>query len=492
MIMTMISIRALRMLERKACLGVRRRAWWVTVVLTTLTACHFAPPHVQPPLPTPPAYTAATDSDVAAGVRAIDIGWRDFFKDPRLDALIAAALEHNRDLAVAVARIDVARGQYRIQSADRFPAPVASAGATRTHTGAAASGIPGLGDRTFDRASVNVGVSAFELDFWGRVRDLSEAARSEFLATVQAQRAFRLSLIQEVASAYLSAIEAGEQIRVAESAVTSRREGVRIARVRLRAGLTSALDFHQAETLLTQAEAALAGLRFNQVQFNNLLFVLVGGPVAEPLPAPLPLEQQTNSAVLAAGLPSELLLARPDIIAAEERLRGSEANIGAARAAFFPSISLTGAFGYASTALNTLVGNDGLSWNYGGSLLAPIFNRGRIRGNLTIARAQERIALADYERTIQVAFQEVSNAIAGRRYLAEQVAAQERGTIAQRQIAALARTRYLEGVVSYIEVLDAERNLFAAEQALLNLRRAQAANLAALYVALGGGVIERR
>jgi multidrug efflux system outer membrane protein len=437
-------------------------------------------------------YLAASDSDVAAGVRAIDVGWREFFKDARLQALIAAALTHNRDLAVAVAQIDVARGQYRIQNADRLPTVVAGAGATRSHSGEAASGIPGAGELTVNRYSVGVSVSAFELDFWGRVRNLSEAARSQYLATVQAQRAFRLSLIHEVASAYLSSIEIDEETRLAEATVQSRREGVRIAKVRLDAGLTSALDYHQAESLLTQAEAALAGLHLAQAQQNNLLFVLVGGPVTEPLPNPLPLAEQSSPLTLAAGLPSELLLARPDIVAAEERLRASEANIGAARAAFFPSISLTGTLGFASSELSNLVGKDGLTWSAGPSAALPIFNRGRLHGNVTVARAEERIAVADYEHAIQVAFQEVSNALAGRRFLAEQVAAQERGTLAQRQIAALAHTRYLEGVVSYIEVLDAERSLFASEQALLQLRRAEADNLVALYVALGGGALERR
>jgi multidrug efflux system outer membrane protein len=399
-------------------------------------------------------------------------------------------LTNNRDLRVAVAQIEVARGLYRIQGADRVPTVNANAGVTRSHAGEAASGVPG--GTTGDRYSIGVGVSAFELDFWGRVRNLSEAARSQFLATVQAQRAFRLSLIEEVASAYLQSIETGEQIRLAEATAQSRRDAVRIAQVRLRAGLTSALDFHQAESLLEQAQAALAGLRLSQARLNNLLFVLVGGPVPQPLPEPLPLPQQVNPVVLAAGLPSELLLSRPDIMAAEERLRAAEANVGAARAAYFPSISLTGALGFASSALTGLVGSDGLTWSVGPSITAPIFNRGRISGNATVARAQETIAVADYERTVQVAFQEVSNALAGRRFLADQVAAQERGTLAQRQIAALARTRYLEGVVSYIEVLDAERNLFAAEQALLQLRRAQVENLVALYIALGGGAAETR
>jgi multidrug efflux system outer membrane protein len=428
---------------------------------------------------------APPDSTATAGVRATDIAWREFFRDPRLDALIATALTNNRDLRVSVAQIEVARGLYRIQSADRLPTVNANAGVSRSHAGEA-------GGTTVDRYSIGVGVSAFELDFWGRVRNLSEAARSQFLATVQAQRAFRLSLIEDVASTYLQSIETGEQIRLAEATAQSRREAVRITQVRLRAGLTSALDFHQAEALLEQAQAARAGLQLSQARLNNLLFVLVGGPVPQPLPEPLPLEQQVNAVVLAAGLPSELLLSRPDIIAAEERLRAAEANVGAARAAYFPSISLTGAFGFASSALTSLVGNDGLSWSVGSSIVAPIFNRGRITGNAAVARAQETIAIADYERTVQVAFQEVSNALAGRRFLADQVAAQERGTVAQRQIAELARTRYREGVVGYLEVLDAARSLFAAEQTLLQLRRAQVENLVALYIALGGGAVESR
>jgi multidrug efflux system outer membrane protein len=460
-------------------------------VLPFVAACSFAPRHTRPPMPTPATYGPVA-GDERAGARATELGWREFLPDPRLDTLIEAALAHNRDLTVAVQRIEVARGLYRIQGADRFPSPVVTAGATRSHAGANASGFQGAGDVTTDRASIGVSASAFELDFWGRVRNLTEAARSDYLATVQAQRAFRLSLIQDVASTYLAAIETAEQIRLADTTVASRREGVRIAQVRARAGLTSALDLHQAESLLAQAEAALASLRLTQVQVNNELMVLVGGPVSGPLPDALSLERQTSPTALAAGIPSQVLLERPDVLAAEERLRSAEANVGAARAAFFPNISLTGALGFASSALNSLEGDDGLTWSYGPSLTAPIFNRGRLRGNVAVARAERRIAVADYERTIQVAFQEVSNALAGRRFLADQVAAQERGTIAQRQIAALARTRYLEGVVSYIEVLDAERNLFAAEQQLLRLRRANAENLVALYVALGGGMVERR
>jgi len=450
-------------------------------------ACHFAPPHAQVPLPTPPVYLSASDSDAAVGIRATDITWREFFRDPRLQALIATAMRSNRDMMIAVEQIEVARGQYRIQNADRIPSVVGSVSGSRSSAGVAATGIPGSGTVTTDRLSVGVSVPSFELDFWGRVRDLSESARARYLATVQAQRAFRLTLIQDVATTYFQWLEAQQQIQLAEQTVQSRREGVRIAQVRLNSGLTSALDFHQAESLLTQAEAALASLRLQSAQIDNLLFVLVGGPLPSPLPAPLPLSEQLSTMTLAAGLPSELLLSRPDVIGAEERLRAAEANVGAARAAFFPVISLTGALGFASDALSHLVGTDGMTWNYGASAASPIFNRGRLHGNVDVARAEDRIAIADYERTIQGAFQEVSNALAGRRFLAEQVAAEERGTQAQRQIAALAHTRYLEGVVSYIEVLDAERTLFAAQQQLLQLRRVEASNLVSLYIALGGG-----
>jgi len=458
-----------------------RKGAAAVLAVALLGGCRqLAPPHVRPGLPIPEAYPVESAGAETAGTPAFEIGWRDFFEDPRLEALIAAALENNRDLAISVAQIEQARGFYRIQDADRLPVAALGGDASRSR----------LGGETIDRFAIDVGVSVFELDFWGRVRNLSEAARSEFLATVEAERAFRLSLIREVAATYLLSLEAAERIELAEATMQSRGEGLRIAKVRLDAGITSALDFRQAESLLTQAETELAGLRLAKARNDNALAVLVGGPVAGALPDALPLARQVSPVTLAAGLPSALLAARPDILAAEERLRAARADIGAARAAFFPSIALTGNLGFASAELGDLVGSDGLTWSFGPSITLPIFNRGRLRGNLTVTEANERIAIAGYERAIQTAFREVADALAGRRYLAEQVAAQERGTLAQRQIAELARIRYREGAVGYIEVLDSERNLFAAEQALLQLRRAEVDNLVALYVVLGGGVIE--
>lgn len=462
-----------------------------------LSACSFAPRDVRPDLPTPDSYAEGYVGDAAAGVPANSLGWRDFFVDPRLEILITTALSNNRDLLIAVAQIEEARGLYRIQRSERLPNLVVNADGTRQGLGpdsAALQGIdiPSDSSLTLDRYSLSLGIASFELDFWGRVRNLSNAARAQYLATIEATRAFQLSLIRDVAQAYFASIEAGEQLALAEATVNSRREGLRIAKKRLDAGVTSALDFRQAETLLTQAETELAAQGFTKAQNDNLLATLVGRVVTDELPEPLPLAEQAHLETLAAGLPSDLLSSRPDIVGAELRLRAARANIGAARAAFFPTITLTGSYGFASAELNELVGGDRRSWSYGPSITLPLFDFGARTGNLTVTQARQNIAIADYERTIQVGFQEVSDALAGRRFLAEQVSAQERQTAAQRQLAELARRRYSEGVVSYLEVLDAERSLFAADQALLQVRRAEVSNLVTLYIALGGGQIERR
>lgn len=461
-----------------------------------LGACSLAPRHVRPDLPTPGEYSEGY-GDTAAGVQAHTLGWRDFFVDPRLETLIATALANNRDLTIAVAQIEETRGLYRIQRSERLPTVVVSADGTSTGLGSEAAVMQGVSAAsgtsvTFDRYSIGAGIAAFELDFWGRVRNLSNAARAEYLATVEATRSFQLSLIRDVALTYFASLEANERLALAEATVNSRREGLRIAKKRLDAGVTSALDFRQTETLLTQAETELAALRFTKAQNDNLLATLVGRVITDPLPEPLPLAEQARLETLAAGLPSDLLTHRPDIVAAELRLRAARANIGAARAAFFPSITLTGNYGYSSTELDDLVGESRRTWSYGPSINLPMFDFGARRGNLTVAEARENIAVADYERTIQVSFQEVSDALAGRRFLSEQVQAQQRQTAAQRQLAELARRRYNEGVVAYIEVLDAERNLFAAEQALLQVRRAEVSNLVSLYIALGGGQLEAR
>lgn len=477
-----------------------------------LGGCNLAPRHFTPALPTPAEYPA----EVLPGggrVAATDIGWQDFFSDPRLRALIAVALENNRDLRISTARIEEARGQYRIQRADQLPQLGLSASATRRRVGAASSSIVAAGGGattpttgvpiggtptgstssasgfTFNSYDVGVAVTSFELDFWGRTRNLSEAARSNYFATIAAERAFRLSLIRDLAVAYLTARSLAEQADLADRTVASRERGLKIAKLRLDAGVTSALDYRQSEVLLTQAETEAASLRNQRAQQRNIVRLLVGQPIDEALlpPAGL-LADQRIVRDIDAGLPSSLLANRPDIIEAEEALRAARANIGAARAAFFPAISLTGQFGFSSSSLDSLIGKSGTGWSFGPSLSLPIFDWGARKGDVTVARARESIAVASYERTVQVAFREVADALADRRYLAEQIIAQERAVVAQRALATLAEQRYANGVAQFLEVLDAERNLFSAEQALITLRANELQSIVTLYAALGGGL----
>lgn len=473
------------------------------LLATLLAGCQLAPTHEQPPLPTDAQYPAEYQP-VLGDLVASEIAWRDFFEDPRLQLYIDTALLRNRDLQIAVARIEETRGQFRVQGADRYPTlsanadasrgrmPYGGAGGVSSAGGGSAGGdtadiSSGSGSQVSERFSVGLGVSAFELDFWGRVRNLTEAARAQYLSTVEAQRAFRLSLIADVASTYLAIRSAEARVALAEATLQSRLDGLRIAQVRFDAGITSALDFNQAQALLTQAKTELASLKLTRAEQVNYLIQLVGGRIQQPLPDPMQLDEQVERRQLDAGLPSELLLVRPDILGAEQDLRAARANIGVARAAFFPQISLTGSFGYVSTELGDLVSRDNRSWSIGPSISLPLFDFGRNQGNLTVAQARENVAVAQYERAIETAFREVADALAGRRYLAEQVAAQIENVDTLRRIADLANERYAEGVVNYLQVLDAERNLFDAEQAFIEVKRAQIQNLVSLYVALGGG-----
>ncbi|WP_082836215.1 efflux transporter outer membrane subunit [Croceicoccus bisphenolivorans] len=464
----------------------KRTVLLVATALALSGCANLAPEHARPELSSAPVYDPQNAPE--GTVTASQLSYREWFVDPRLVALISTAIDENRDLVAATARIEQARAQYRIQRSDRLPTVGASGSATRTRQPATA--IVGADGEsiTYNRYEIGVGVSGFELDFWGRVANLSEAARAQYLATVEAQRAFYLSLVASTANTYFELLETQEQIALAEATADSRREGVRIARLRMDAGVTSALPFRQAETLLTQAEQQLAAERLSAARLRNQLAVLVGGTIPVDLPEGLPLTRQNDGRRLDAGLPSDLLLARPDIIAAEEQLRAARANIGAARAAFFPSISLTGNAGFSSGQLDGLFSTDGLGWSFGPSINLPIFDFGAREANLDLARAREVEQVANYDLIVQNAFREVADALAGRRFLADQVATLERAQAAQQAIARIARLRYREGVADYLEVLDAERNLFEAEQTLIATRRAELQNRANLFVALGGGL----
>lgn len=457
----------------------------------TLAGCSFAPAYQQPSLPVAPVY-----AELAEGTPATDIAWRDYFGDPRLRAYLEAALTHNRDLAASLARIAEARAQYRIQDASRLPHIDLSGAANRTRTPFdVAGGDPAAGTNpsaiTTNIFQTGVGVSAFELDLWGRVRNLSDAARAGYLASIEGARAFRLSLISSVAAAYFQLRAGEEQIALAERTVASRQEGGEIARIRMDAGVTSSVDYDQSMTLLTQARTELAQVQRTTAQTANLLTVLIGGPPDAPPPAPRAIDDQRLIMEIDAGLPSSLLVNRPDILQAEQQLRAANANIGAARAAFFPSISLTGNYGFTSTELSELFKGSAQSWSFGGGLNLPIFDAGRRGAELGVAKARRDQAVAGYQKAVQTAFREVSDALAGRQRLREQIAAQVDAVAAQSRLAETARLRYDNGIALYLEVLDAERNLFASEQQLLQLRSAELQNAVSLYIALGGGLRER-
>lgn len=470
--------------------GLKRAIAASILALSSASCTNLADQHQRPALSTEPAFDPDYRPDGTA--IATNISWQEFLPDPRLEALVTSALANNRDLVAATARIEQARARFRIEDARRLPTVVASGSAVRTRTPVLGTTVPTPGldaprSVTTDRFDISLGATSFELDFWGRVANLSEAARAEYLATVAAQRAFYLSLIGDVASTYYQLVETREQIALAQATIDSRREALRIAQLRLDSGVTSALPFRQAESLLTQAEQQLAMQKLTEARLRNALIVLVGGRIPEPLPEGRTLIAQDHGLRLEAGLPSQLLLNRPDIIAAEERLRASRANIGAARAAFFPTISLTGSAGLTSDDLGGLFGSNGLTWSFGPSISLPIFDSEARRANLSLAEALADEDVANYDLTVQNAFREVSDALAGRLWLAEQIEAQERGIEAARRIARIAQLRYREGVADYLEVLDAERNLFAAQQQLLTTRRIYLANAVSLYLALGGG-----
>ncbi len=454
----------------------------IVLVATILAGCSQNPKFIKPELPTAPAYVGSAAS---AGPRATDIAWRDFFRDPQLQALIERALVNNRDLRIAVLRIDEARGQYRIQRAERLPFVAADAGASRIRTSGEVGPEPS--DST-NRFEIGTSVDSFELDFWGRLRSLSESARARYLSTTHARRAFQIILIADIAEAYLSDREYEERIALADRAVASRTRALDIGRLRLKAGVTSGLDYRQIETLLTQAITQRTNLQLQRARNCNTLEFLVGGYSADALPAPLTLSQQGIVENIASGLPSELLANRPDILEAEELLRAANADVGAARAARFPRISLTSAFGFASSALTSLISGGTMTASLGGNVAYSLFDGGRSIANVGVANARLGIAVATYERTIQSGFREVSDGLVARRWLIERMASQQRELEAQRMRANLATLRYRNGVSGYLEVLDAERDLFAAEQQTVLTRREQLTNAVDLYVALGGGV----
>ncbi len=450
------------------------------IIAVLLAGCSLAPDPVRPALPMPQSW-AVSDPGAADALRMPQ--WQRFFVAPALAGLIDTALNNNQNLCIAIGRVEMARGQYRIQRADMLPQVSSGGGLSRSRTPADLSytGKP-LVANDFS-ASIN---TSWELDLWGRVASLDAAALASWLATDEARRAVALSLIAEVANMWLVARELDERIALADRTIINRQESARIARRRYEVGSAPRLDQTQAETLLGQAESALITLEQQREQTRNALALLVGAPAGTTVTA---LSSVENAVVrdLPPGLPSALLVDRPDVRGAEDRLRVAEADIGAARAAFFPRIALTADYGTASAALEGLFAGGSSAWTLASSVAAPVFDGGRLRGNLAEAKAQRAVAVADYEQAVQTAFRDVADALAARHWLGRQVEAQRQTLNALSERALLSDLRYRNGASSYLEVLDAQRDLFATEQALVETRRARLSSEVNLYAALGGG-----
>ncbi|MFK4874681.1 efflux transporter outer membrane subunit [Novosphingobium sp. ZW T3_23] len=458
-----------------------RAAGLVLVPLLALSACSFAPDYVQPPLPVPERYVSSVD-----GRSIVALDWNAFFREPQLQALITQALANNRDIRLAAARVAEARAAWRIEGSALYPQLDAVAAGTRGRTLVTGT------DQYADIKQVSAQLSAsWEIDFWGRLRNLRAAAREQYLASEESRRAVATDLVSQVALGYLLEREYEERAELARQSITTREETLRIMRRRYEVGSGNKLDMAQSQVLLAQAQTTLDALEQERAVNRNALALLVGAPV-EIAPGSLGLTGDFPDFTLPTGLPSELLVNRPDIVAAEHQLRAADANIGAARAAFFPNISLTGAFGTSSSDLDGLLGGGNQAWNFAPQIVMPLFNAGRLKGNLQVAEARRDQAVASYEKAIQSAFRDVSDALVRRRQLARQIVTTRALVGAQRERARLAQLRFDNGRSTYLEVLDAQRDLFDAEQALVQLRRAELASVVSLYSALGGGFpIER-
>jgi multidrug efflux system outer membrane protein len=453
----------------------------VAIFAAFVAGCSLAPNYQRPETPV----AATWPEDAAAGARAVaGLDWRNYFPDAQLQALIDAALKHNRDLRIAVARVEEARGLYGVTRADRLPNFDLTGSRAASHTPADLSSTGR--ELTAQRYDVAVSMLTFELDFWGRVANLADAAKASYLATEEAQRAFRLSLIADVANAWFTLLEMNERTTIARDTLATREETRNLIGRRRDVGIAGDLDYLAADGAYQSTKAELANLERQQAAAANALTLLVGKPL-DKLAADKKLAEQGVVADLAAGLPSDVLVQRPDVLAAEQKLLAANANIGAARAAFLPRISLTGAFGTASRTLTGLFDSGSDAWSFQPALRLPLFDFGRAAANTDIAAARKVVAVAEYEKTIQQAFREVADLLSARDKLATQLTALEAAEKAQVDRMRIADARYQAGISSYLEVLDAQRELFAAQQSVVATRRAGLTAAAQLYKALGGG-----
>lgn len=468
---------------------------------TALAGCNFAPGNVRPDgaipvtLPQGGAYPPLGPEQVDVTA----IAYRDFFVDPRLQAVIATALENNRDLRVTAANVLQARAQYRVTRASQVPTTSVNGGTTYTNNafgaaggaagaGGGAGGVPAQSSGNLEIYQASVGFSAFEVDLFGRVRNLSQAALQQYFATEEAQRAARIALIGEIASAWLTLAADQDQLQLSRDTLGSFGRSLELTRAQFRVGVISELEVQQAETNYQQARNDIAVLTAQIAQDQNAINLLAGTTVPlEQLPNGLGTEDHVLPN-LPTGVASTVLLRRPDVLQAERQLYAANANIGAARAALFPTISLTATLGTISTALGGLFGAGTENFSIAPAATLPLFDGGNRRGNVEVARAQQLAAVATYEDTLQTAFREVADALATRGTIGEQLSAQTARAAAANTASRLSDARYRAGIDSFLTTLDAQRTSYAARQTLVQTRLTRATNLVTLYRTLGGGL----
>jgi multidrug efflux system outer membrane protein len=448
----------------------------VALMAFALAGCSFAPTYERPVTPVA-AVWPASGAAAAPSTPTQEIAWRDFVQDARLRELIGLALQNNRDLRVAALNIEQLRAQYQIQRAAQWPTLNAAATGSRQTKDS---------DTVTSVYTAGLAVSGWELDVFGRIASLKEVALAQYLASEEARNAAQTSLVAAVASTWLSLQTDEELLVLTQRTLKTRVDTLRLTQLRFKSGVVSALDLRQAESLLAAAQSTLAQQQRQRALDLNGLTLLAGQTVPD---AVLPVAQ--NAAVLFSdvpvGLPSEVLMRRADIRGAEQQLIGANANIGAARAAFFPRISLTASLGSASSELSGLFQSGSWGFSLAPQALLPIFDAGRNQAGLEVAQAQRKLAVAQYEKAIQTAFREVSDALAGSATLTQQWVALQAQAQAESERFRLSELRYKNGIASFLDVLDAQRSLFATQQALSQTRLAQRQNQVALYKALGGG-----
>lgn len=461
---------------------------WLVFPLLAFAGCTMIPEYSTPAPPVGDTWPEGAPITPDAG-SAASIAWHEFFQSPELRRVLRTAVAHNRDLRIAGLRIEEARGLYRIERSDLFPhLDLAGSGRDQKIPDAASPFGEGSGGLRISTYEANVAVNAFELDLFGRLRSQNRAALEEYFAVEETRDALQLALIAETANAYLQWLADRELLSVAEETLGTQTQSLELITARFENGLASELDLAQVRTAVESARVSQSRFARRVAQDRNALAVLMGSENPDSLSVTSRLGEVELMKNLPVGLPSEVLLLRPDIRAAEHDLKAENARIGAARAAFFPRISLTGSYGFASSELTQLFAQGALgAWSFIPQISTPIFQAGRNRANLRVAHVRKNMAVAEYERSLQTAFREVADELAAKETLETQLTAQRNLVQANANAYNLSYARYKSGVDSFLNVLDAQRALFNARQNEIDIQRQRLANLVNLYKALGGG-----